>query len=108
MLRLIYQASNNVDAHMVLNMLESHGLTGQIEGEYLQGGVGELQATGLVKVMIADHDYEKAREVLQEWERAQISSKIDQANHKINKNLVWLLILAFVLSSLCLFVLSGL
>ncbi len=33
------------------------------------GGVGELQPQGLVKVMVDEEDFEKAREVIIEWEK---------------------------------------
>jgi hypothetical protein len=67
----VYEASTGLDAHMILNLLEMHGIAGRIDGEYLQGGVGELQAIGLVRVMVADEDYSKAKQVIGEWEAAQ-------------------------------------
>lgn len=56
---------------MILNLIEMHGITGRIEGEYLQGGIGELQAMGLVRVLVADEDYAAARQIIEDWEAIQ-------------------------------------
>ena len=42
----VFHAANSIEAHMVLHLLEQAGITGDLEGEYLQGGVGELPAGG--------------------------------------------------------------
>ena len=65
----IYDAANGVEAHLVLDRLEHAGIKGRIDGEYLQGGVGELQAFGLVKVMVDAADADQARVIIDEWER---------------------------------------
>lgn len=56
---------------MILHLLEQQGLKGRIDGEYLQGGVGELPATGLVKVMVAENDHAAAREIVDRWNAVQ-------------------------------------
>lgn len=70
-MKSVFEASSGLDAHMILNLLEQRGISGQIEGEYLQGGIGELQAMGLVRVMVADQDYDEARRIVGEWEALQ-------------------------------------
>jgi hypothetical protein len=37
--------------------VEQRGISGRIEGEYLQGGIGELEAMDFVRVLVADEDY---------------------------------------------------
>lgn len=56
---------------MILNLLEQQGISGHIEGEYLQGGIGELQAMGLVRVLVSDEDYDAAKKIINEWESIQ-------------------------------------
>ncbi len=73
-MRTLYEASNSLEAHMILNLLEMQGLSGRIEGEFLQGGVGELPAAGLVRVMVAEEDYQPAKEIVSRWEAAQPAS----------------------------------
>jgi hypothetical protein len=56
---------------MIVALFEQAGLSARIDGEYLLGGVGELQAFGLVRVMIEESDYPEARKIIQEWEAKQ-------------------------------------
>ncbi len=70
-MKSVFEASSGLDAHMVLNLLELHDISGRIEGEYLQGGIGELQAMGFVRVLVAEEDYDEARQVISDWEAAQ-------------------------------------
>lgn len=70
-MRTLYQASNGIEAHMILNLLEQEGLTGRVDGEYLQGGIGELPAAGLVSVMVAEQDYAAAKSIVDKWDAAQ-------------------------------------
>lgn len=68
MMRLLYEAANSVEAHMIVNLLEQAGLSARIDGEYLQGGAGELQAFGVVRVMVDDADYAEARSIIETFE----------------------------------------
>jgi hypothetical protein len=70
-MKLLYEASNTVEAHMILNLLEQAGLSARIDGEYLQGGVGEFQTMGIVRVMVEDNDYPDAKSIIQEWDAVQ-------------------------------------
>lgn len=67
----IYSAQNAIDAHIVKGMLEQQGISARVDGEYLQGGIGELPLIDLVTVSVADEDYEKALEVLREYEKVE-------------------------------------
>jgi hypothetical protein len=69
--KAVYDAANALEAHMVAGMLEQVGIAAHVAGEHLQGGAGELPAAGLVRILVADEDHERAREVIVEWERAQ-------------------------------------
>jgi hypothetical protein len=70
-MKSVFEASSGLDAHMVLNLLEQRGISGRIEGEYLQGGIGELSAMGFVRVLVADEDYAGAMQIISEWEAIQ-------------------------------------
>jgi len=74
MMKKIYEASNSIEAHMILNMIDQAGLSGRIDGEYLQGGAGELPAAGLVRVMVNESDYDVAKEIIVEWDARQPDS----------------------------------
>jgi hypothetical protein len=64
-MKSVFEASTGLDAHMILNLLEQRGISGRIEGEYLQGGIGELAA------MVAEEKYAEARQIIGDWEAIQ-------------------------------------
>ncbi|MCK5360385.1 MAG: DUF2007 domain-containing protein [Gammaproteobacteria bacterium] len=66
----IYSAQNAVDAHIVKGLLEQQGISAMVNGEYLQGGIGELPMMGLITVSVVEDDYENAKEVVDEYESA--------------------------------------
>lgn len=70
-MKKVYEAQNSIEGHMLVHMLEQQGVEARLDGEYLQGGVGELPAAGLVTVRVEEADYEKAKDIIQEWEQAQ-------------------------------------
>ncbi len=70
-MKSVFEASTGLEAHMILNLLQQHRISGRIEGEYLQGGVGELQAIGFVRVLVSETDYAEAKQIINEWESIQ-------------------------------------
>ncbi|TCS43303.1 DUF2007 domain-containing protein [Reinekea marinisedimentorum] len=70
-MKLIYEAANSIEAHLILNLLEQSHLSARIDGEYLQGGVGDLQAIGIVRVMVDEADYDAAKEIVDHWDASQ-------------------------------------
>ena len=69
-MKSVYDASNNIEAHLVMHQLQQAGIDATIQGEYLQGGVGDLPAAGNVRVMVPANDFEEARSVIADWEAA--------------------------------------
>lgn len=67
----IFDASNNIEAHLVMHQLQQAGINARIEGEYLQGGIGELAAAGNIRVLVEPKDEEEARQVIADWEAAE-------------------------------------
>lgn len=66
---------------MISNLLQQVGIVARIHGEYLQGGVGELQAMGIVLVLVDDADYINAQEVIQNWDANQ-NAKVNEISPK--------------------------
>lgn len=52
----IYQASDQIDAQRVVDLLASEGIAAHIQGGYLAGAMGDLPMQGLVSVWVADED----------------------------------------------------
>ena len=72
-MKTVYEASNSLEGHMIANLLEQADIYARVDGDFLQGGVGELQAFGLVKVRVNEEEYDRAREIVRQWEGTQSS-----------------------------------
>lgn len=70
-MQTVYEASSAVEAHMLRDLLKQEGITAHIQGEHLQGAIGELPAAGLVRVMVEPDDYARARQVVERWDAEQ-------------------------------------
>jgi hypothetical protein len=74
---LLYQAANTIEGQMIVDVLAQTGIEARIQGAYLQGGIGELQALGVVRVMVAEQDYARAREVTDQWDQTPVPASAD-------------------------------
>lgn len=72
-MKTLYEPSNVLEAHMLHDLLKQEGIVTRVDGAYLQGGVGELPAAGLVRLVVDDADYERARSVIERWEATEVS-----------------------------------
>ena len=70
-MKTVYEASNAIEAHMLLDLLKQEGVSAQIHGEHLQGAIGELPASGLVRLVVDDADFAQARATIERWDIAQ-------------------------------------
>ncbi len=68
----VFVAQNLIEAHIVRGLLESRGISAQVNGGYLQGAVGELPAQDLQGVVVPDEDVGEARSVIEEYERSSL------------------------------------
>ena len=60
---VVYEAENIIDANLVKNALEAEDIRAFVSGQYLTGAAGELPPLALVKVMVADIDFPRARAI---------------------------------------------
>lgn len=74
-MRQVYSPANSAEAHMLIHLLEQHGIRAHIQGEALSGDVGGLPAMALLQIQTADEDYEAARKILLDWEKRQRASE---------------------------------
>ena len=88
-MKSVFEASNTVEAHMVLHLLRQHGLAGRVEGEYLPGAMGDLPVSGLVRVVVDEPDYEAARAVVAAFEAEQPRDDARPAMRKSPSRLTW-------------------
>lgn len=69
----IYDASNSLEANLLKGILEQEGVSALISGEYLQGGLGELPAMGLISILVEEHDQKRATNIIRDWEQGKYS-----------------------------------
>lgn len=69
-MKTVFDASNNIEAHLAMHQLQQAGIDARIQGEFLQGGIGELPAAGNVRVVVHPKDEAEARTVIADWEAA--------------------------------------
>lgn len=67
-MKSVFDASTGIEAHLVMHQLQQAGIEVSIQGEYLQGGVGDLAAMGCIRVLVNTEDVDAAREVIADWE----------------------------------------
>lgn len=70
-MRTLYEASSAVEGHMLQALLQQEGISAQLEGAFLQGAMGGLPASGLVRLVVDEADYDNARAVIGRWEAAE-------------------------------------
>ena len=66
-MRVVYEAENLIDAHLVKGMLEGAEIPVFVRGEYLTGALGDLPTMGLVAVCVSDSDFEVADRLVADW-----------------------------------------
>ena len=69
-MHIIYRADSIIDANLVKGALEGAGILAFVNGAFLTGAAGELPVSGLVNVMIADIDIERAQTIVKEVDEA--------------------------------------
>jgi len=79
-MKTLYEPANALDAHMLQDLLKQAGIETRIDGAYLQGAVGELPASGLIRLRVDDADYEQAREVIRSWEATEVTETTSPAS----------------------------
>ncbi|MCW8900702.1 MAG: DUF2007 domain-containing protein [Gammaproteobacteria bacterium] len=72
----VFTAKNSVEAHIVKGMLEANDIPAYVEGEYLQGAIGELAAIDFAFVSVDDENELKARALVNEYETGSYSISV--------------------------------
>ena len=100
-MRLVYEATNAIEGHMLVHLLEQASIYARLDGEMLTGAVGELQAIAVVRVMVNADDYTDAKRIIDDWDATvPISPMADKAPPRLHPFLYFLIGLAVGLASL--------
>lgn len=73
---IVFTAKDSIEANIVKGMLEANGIEAYITGEYLQGGIGELPAMGLIDVHVDEQNREQALKLINDYETGQYTVSI--------------------------------
>ncbi len=68
----IYHAANSLDANMIKGLLAQYNIPSYIQGELLQGGIGELPMADLVTVSVQNENEAEAKKIVQDWQAGSI------------------------------------
>lgn len=71
-MKTLYEAANAIEAHMLADLLKQEGIEVQIQGEALQGAMGEVPMSGLVRLLVGEEDHPAARAIIERWERTEV------------------------------------
>ena len=80
---VVYHAPNSIEAYLIKKLLDQQEIAAYIFGDYLQGGVGEIPAIGLVTVNVSDSDYTRAKEIVDEWDASVIDEDFPADNNYV-------------------------
>lgn len=58
---------------MLADLLRQQGITAEVRGEHLQGAVGGLPTLGLVRLVVDEQDFARARQAIDHWEAAEVA-----------------------------------
>lgn len=65
-MKVVYEAANLIDAHLVRHALEAADIPVYLRGESLVGGMGELPMFGVVAVCVPETAWSQARAIVDE------------------------------------------
>lgn len=68
----IYEPRDLLEAEMLRGMLIAEGIEAYLTGRHLIGAVGELPVSGLLGLMVADEQAERARQLIAEYNGAEL------------------------------------
>lgn len=65
-MKVVYEAANLIDAHLVRHALEAAGIPVYVRGEALLGGMGELPLSGVLAVCVPEAAWPQARTIVED------------------------------------------
>lgn len=75
-MKKVFTAKNSIEASIVKGMLEANDIHAYVNGEYLQGAIGELAAIDFAFVSVDDVNELKALNIINEYETGSYSISV--------------------------------
>jgi hypothetical protein len=83
-MKTVFEPSNSLEGYMLQDLLKQRGIDSRLDGAHLQGGVGELPASGLVRLVVSEEDFTAARAVIDDWESAHVTDPIPAPARRVS------------------------
>jgi hypothetical protein len=97
----LYQPASAVEGHMLADLLRQQGIEATVLGEHLQGAIGELPSAGLIRLVVAEEDHARAREIIERWEATAVVDPVQRPAPSSSRHLVWGLVGLLIGGALC-------
>ncbi|QNP39850.1 putative signal transducing protein [Lysobacter solisilvae (ex Woo and Kim 2020)] len=78
-MKVVYEAANLIDAHLVRHALEAAEIPVFLRGEQLLGGMGELPLFGVIAVCVPDVVWPQARAIVEALPLGEGAAAVDDA-----------------------------
>ena len=98
----LYQPASAVEGHMLADLLRQQGIEATVLGEHLQGAIGELPAAGLIRLVVAEEDHARAREIIERWEATAVVDPVQRPAPSSSRHVAWGVVGLLVGGALCL------
>ncbi|GAB3099329.1 putative signal transducing protein [Lysobacter terrae] len=79
-MKVVYEAANLIDAHLVRHALEAVEIPVYLRGEQLLGGMGELPLFGVIAVCVPEVVWPQAREIVQSLALGEEVRAVDESD----------------------------
>jgi len=74
-MRHIYEAAHTIEANLLKGLLETEGIEVFVNGEYLQGGIGDLPVSGIITLSVEEDDADAALKAIEAYEAGEYELK---------------------------------
>jgi hypothetical protein len=69
----VFRGSDYIEAQLITGLLRQAGIEVFLQGAYLQGGLGDLPATGHLAIFVDESDRTAAERIIKAYERGELS-----------------------------------
>lgn len=69
----VFRSSDYIQAQLLAGLLREQGIDVFVQGALLQGGIGELPATGHLSILVDDRDQTAAARIIDAYERGDLA-----------------------------------
>jgi Putative prokaryotic signal transducing protein len=66
-MKQLHKASSMLEGQMLQDLLQQEGIECFLGGSYLQGAIGELPASGLIRLFVEEDDWSRADRIIKSW-----------------------------------------